>query len=80
MTDMEKVTGMTDADCEVWDDYYTRNPPDIDVSKNRVKQQTLTVELKGSSAAYIKTAAETAHKTPAQIIGELVREKLAAAG
>jgi hypothetical protein len=34
--------------------------------------------LDAISANYLITKAEAAHKTPAQIIGELVREKLAA--
>ena len=25
MTDIEKKTGMTGAECEYWDNYYTRN-------------------------------------------------------
>ena len=25
MTEIEKKTGMTDADCVCWDDYYTKN-------------------------------------------------------
>jgi hypothetical protein len=25
MTEVEKETGMTDAECEYWDDYYTKN-------------------------------------------------------
>jgi hypothetical protein len=29
------------------------------------------------SAGYIKSAAEAEHKTPAEVIGELVREKIA---
>ena len=26
MTEIEKKTGMTDAECEYWDDYFTNNP------------------------------------------------------
>jgi len=26
MTEVEKETGMTDAECEFWDDYITKNP------------------------------------------------------
>ena len=26
MTEIEKETGMTDAECEYWDDYFTKNP------------------------------------------------------
>ena len=26
MTEIEKETGMTDAECEYWDEYITKNP------------------------------------------------------
>jgi hypothetical protein len=34
MTEIEKETGMTDAECEYWDDFFTKNPPKVDPSKN----------------------------------------------
>jgi len=34
MTEIEKETGMTDAECEYWDDYFTKNPPKVDPGKN----------------------------------------------
>jgi hypothetical protein len=36
------------------------------------------VMLDQFSAGYIKSVAEAEHKTPAEVIGELVREKVAA--
>jgi hypothetical protein len=35
------------------------------------------VILDALSAGYIKSVAEVAHKTPSQIIGEMVRERIA---
>jgi len=39
MTDIEKETGMTDAECEYWDEYITKNPVHLgpDLAKLGVK-------------------------------------------
>jgi hypothetical protein len=36
------------------------------------------VVVEGITAQYLKSAAEVEHKTPAEVIGELVREKISA--
>ncbi|MDR3333687.1 MAG: hypothetical protein LBT13_02210 [Treponema sp.] len=36
MNEIEKMTGMTDAEADAWDDYFTQNPPDVDPAKNRI--------------------------------------------
>jgi hypothetical protein len=79
MNELEKKTGMTDEEADYWDDYFTKNPPKIDPAKNRVKIQPLTVVVEGSAAQYLTSAAEAEHKTPAEIIGDLVRKELKAA-
>ena len=64
MTEIEKETGMTDAECEYWDDYFTKNPPQVDPSKNGgFAQKPLSIAT---------------HKTPTELIGEMVRERVAA--
>jgi hypothetical protein len=79
MNELEKKTGMTDEEANYWDDYFTKNPPKIDPARNRVKIQPLTVVIEGSAAQYLTSAAEAEHKTPAQVIGDLVRKELKAA-
>jgi hypothetical protein len=79
MNELEKKTGMTDEEADYWDDYFTKNPPKIDPARNRVTIQPLTIVVEGSAAQYLKSAAEAEHKTPAQIIGDLVRKELKAA-
>jgi hypothetical protein len=78
MNELEKKTGMTEAEADYWDEYYTNNPPRVNPAGNRIKLEPLTIVVEGIAAHYLKSAAEAEHKTPAEIIGELVREKVAA--
>jgi hypothetical protein len=52
---------MTEEEAEYWDEYYTKNPPEIDPNTN------------GGFA----TKSIVTHKTPTEIIGEMVRERIA---
>ena len=78
MNELGKKTGMTDEEADYWDEYFTKNPPEVDPAKNRVKIPPLTVVVEGIAAQYLKSAAEAAHKTPAQIVCEMVRKELQA--
>ena len=80
---MEKKTGMTDTECEYWDNYYTENTfePGPNLLKQGVKpgfahNTLLLSELDREVAEYLRTQAKTFHKSQAEIINELVREKL----
>ena len=83
MTDIEKKTGMTDAECEQFDDYYTKNSfePGPNLLKLGVKpgfaHNTLLLnELDKEVAEYLHTQAKVFHKSQIEIINELVHEKL----
>jgi hypothetical protein len=79
MNEIEKMTGMTDKEADTWDEYFTKNPPDVDAGKNRALPRRLRmVEVDDVSADYITSMAEAAHTTPAHIIGSLIHEKIAA--
>jgi hypothetical protein len=85
---------MTEEEANALDEYYTKNPPKIDPSKKGgffTRQRELLEpqpSLKGEgsplavldrvSADYIMTRAISTNKMPAQIIGEMVREKITA--
>jgi hypothetical protein len=84
MTEIEKETGMTDAECEYWDDYFTKNSyePGPNLLKLGIKpgfaNKALQLsELDKEVAEYLRTQAERFHKTHTQVINDLVREKLA---
>jgi hypothetical protein len=84
MTDIEKKTGITDAECEALDKYYTENA--FEAGPNLLKQgvkpgfahNTLLLnELDKEVAEYLRNQAKTFCKSQIQVINDLVHEKLA---
>jgi hypothetical protein len=75
---------LTEEEYDALDEYYTKNPPKIDPAKRgtgfftrrTLKARTITVD--NLSAAYLTTKAIADHKTPAEIISEMVQERIAA--
>jgi hypothetical protein len=70
---------MTDEEADYWDDYYTKNPPKVSGDgKNGffMKHKGSVVILDDLSASYLHACSEGSHKTPSEIIGELVRKEL----
>ena len=84
MTEIEKKTGMTDAECEQLDNYYTENT--FETGPNLIKMgvkpgfahNTLLLnELDKEVAEYLNIQAKSYHKSQIERINDLVREKLA---
>ena len=78
---------MTEEEAAYWDEYYTKNPPKPGpngtgfFSQRKAAlaaQSTLSITVDEFTANYLTTKAAADHKTPAEIIGEMVREKIAA--
>ena len=73
---------MTEEEADALDEYYTKNPPKVDPSKKGgffTRQRELLDILDGVSADYIISRSISTNKMPAQIIGEMVRERISAA-
>ena len=72
---------MTDEEADALDEYYTKNPPRVDPSKNGgfAKKSFKLVAIDNFCADYLMTKAISDHKSPDQIINEMVRERIAAA-
>jgi hypothetical protein len=84
MTEIEKETGMTDAECEYWDDYFTNNAyePGPNLLEQGIKpgfaHNTLLLNgLDREVTEYLRKQAAAFHKSQIQIINDLVHEKLA---
>ena len=84
MKEIEKKTGITDVECEYWDNYYTENAfePGPNLLKQGIKpgfvhSTLLLSELDQEVAEYLRTQAKAFHKSQAEIINDLVREKIA---
>ena len=84
MTEIEKKTGMTDAECEYWDNYYTKNifTPGPNLLKQGVKpgfahNTLLLSELDQEVVEYLRSQAKAFQKSQIEVINDLVHEKLA---
>ena len=73
---------MTEEEAKYWDDYYTKNPPVPGpngtgfFTQKRKSAHSLTID--SVSASWLMTKAISAHKTPADIISDLVQKEIAA--
>ena len=73
------MSDMTEKEYDVLDDAITKTAPKLKSGVGGVfsKQRDLLDALDIVSANYIKSRAEATNKLPSQIIGEIVREKIA---
>ena len=78
---------MTDEEADYWDEYYTKNPPVPGpngtgfYTRRRVElaaQSACSITVDSFTADYLLTKATAAHKTPAEIISEMVQKEIAA--
>ena len=72
---------MTDEEADYFDEYYTKNPPVPGPNGTgfftQKRKSALSVTVDDFSAKWLITKAASSRKTPADIINELVREKIA---
>ncbi|MDR0494563.1 MAG: hypothetical protein LBG95_02900 [Treponema sp.] len=71
---------MTEEEADTLDEELTRTTPKVDFSKPDIfiRQRELLNVLNPTAADYILTRALSTHQTPAQVIGEMVQERIAA--
>jgi hypothetical protein len=70
---------MTDEEADALDEFLTKTTPKLtNIPGVFAQQRALLDSLDPVTANYILTMTESTHKTPAEIIGQLVREKIAA--
>ena len=67
---------MSEEEADALDELVTKNPPKVDSSKARHVRRMVAIE--DFSAEYLMSVSTSTHKTPADIISDLVREKIAA--
>jgi hypothetical protein len=71
---------MTDEEAKRLDEKWTKNPPKPGPNGSgyftQCKKTAHTVTIDNVTANYLNTKAMADHKTPAQIISEMVREKI----
>ena len=84
MTDVEKLTGMTDAECEYWDKHIIENTVEpgpnllkLGLKPGFVNKALQLSELDKEAFEYLCVQAERLHKSHTQVINDLIHEKLA---
>ena len=72
---------MTDEEADALDELWTRTTPEIDTSQPGflTRKGFTMISLDPESEAYLQTKASATHRSPSEIIGELVRKEIAAA-
>jgi len=72
---------MTDEEADYWDDYYTKNPPTPGPNGSgfftKMRKNACSITIDDISTNWLINKAKASNKTPADIISELVREKIA---
>jgi hypothetical protein len=70
---------MTDEEADALDELWTRTTPEIDTTRpGFIDRKGFTMfSVDTVSAAYLRARADADHTTPSEIIGCLVREKIA---
>jgi hypothetical protein len=84
MTEIEKKTGMTDAECEYWDNYVSTHPfePGPNLLAQGIKPGTahnslfLNVQDK-SVINYLETLSKKSNQTPSQVATSLIQKEMA---
>jgi len=71
---------MTDEEYAALDELWTKTTPKVNFSRpgTFARQKMLLECLDGVASNYIRTRALALQKSPSEVIGELVREKIAA--
>ena len=74
------MTDMTDEEYDALDDRWTKTTPKVNFSRPGVfaRQRALLEVLDKVTASYIMTKAEATNQTPAQVIGKIVHQEIAA--
>ncbi|GHT96470.1 hypothetical protein FACS1894141_6640 [Spirochaetia bacterium] len=70
---------MTDEEADALDELWTRTTPEIDMGKPGflTRRGFTMISLDPVTATWLQAKAAVSHHSPSEIIGELVREKIA---
>ena len=79
-TGIETMVKMTEEEADALDELWTKTTPEIDTSKPGYYTRYMAhlVEVDVLSAAYLRARADADHKTPTEIISEMVQKEIAA--
>jgi hypothetical protein len=73
---------LTEEEYDALDEYYTKNPPEVSGDgKNGffMQHKGNIIIVSDTTATYLRVKAESVHKTPSELIDEMIQEQIAAA-
>jgi len=81
-TEENNMPRMTDEEADALDELVTKNPPKVSGDGKSgffMKHKGNIVILDDVSATWLRVTSESTHKLPSELIGEMIREKIAIA-
>ena len=76
------MTRMTEEEAEALAEQVERNPPKVSGDGKSgffMKHKGNVIIVSDISAAYLRACADSAHKTPSELVDEMVQERISAA-
>jgi hydroxymethylglutaryl-CoA reductase len=73
---------LTEEEYDALDEQYTRNPPKVSGDGKSgffMKHKGNIIIVNDITAAYLRAHADAAHKTPSELVDEMIKERIAAA-
>ena len=72
---------LTEEEYDALDEYYTKNPPEVsgDGKSGFLKHKGNIIIVSDTTATYLRVKAEAVHKTPSEIVDEMIQKQIAAA-
>jgi hypothetical protein len=72
---------LTEEEYDALDEYYTKNPPKVSGDGKSgffMKHKGNIIIVSDITATYLRARADTVHKTPSELVDEMVQERIAA--
>jgi len=70
---------LTEEEYDALDEYYTKNPPKVSGDGKSgffMKHKGNIIIVNDITAAYLRARADTVHKTPSELVDEMVQERI----
>ena len=72
---------LTEEEYDALDEYYTKNPPEVSGDGKSgffMQHKGNIIIVNDTTATYLRVKADAVHKTPSELVDEMIQEKIAA--
>ena len=73
---------LTEEEYDALHEYYTKNPPEVSGDGKSgffMQHKGNIIIVSDTSATYLRVKAESVHKTPSELVDDMIQEQIAAA-